>query len=138
MSIKFRFLVADDCRVSSDLHIAKLSARGHCCDYVSTGDKAMERIMTHDYDGIVTDNNMPGFTGVELAQMTRQLFSLGELPIFIVTSDDRESLASALLGLHDVMVLAKPITASQIDQIVSVTCAAREFVMLSREGRRAN
>lgn len=94
--------------------------------------------MTHDYDGIVTDNNMPGFTGVELAQMTRQLFSLGELPMFIVTSDDRESLASALLGLHDVMVLAKPITASQIDQIVSVTCAAREFVMLSREGRRAN
>jgi CheY-like chemotaxis protein len=136
MGDKLRFLVADDCIVSIQLHLAKLAARGHCCDYVLTGEEAMDKLLTRDYDGIVTDNKMPGFTGVELAQMTRPLFKPGELPMFIVTSDHRETLGSDLFRLHDVMVFAKPITAPQVDRIIAVTYAARELRRARREAHK--
>lgn len=127
MDDKCRFLVADDCIFTVKLHVELLLARGHYCDYVLNGEEAMDKILTRYYDGVVTDNHMPGLKGVELAQKTRELFKLGELPIFIVTSDQKEEYAGALLGLHDVMVFAKPITSIQIDQIVAVTLKARGY-----------
>lgn len=119
------FLVVDDSESVLHLHVAMLVARGHRCDFALNGCDAILKLSACDYDGVVTDNNMPGISGVDLVRASRGAYKPGELPFFIVTSDPREAVTDAVSGLPDVEVIAKPIDDAKIARILRVTRAAR-------------
>lgn len=115
------FLIADDCESTREIHGAYLSAKGRTCDFASDGREAIEKALTRRYSCLVTDNQMPGRTGVEVAEMTRHLFKPGELPLFLVTSDPIATIEARTAGLHDVVVMQKPLGAIQIARILART-----------------
>ena len=63
-----RMLVIDD--EESILHLVReiLSSEGHAVETAGTGQAALELILRHDYDVIVSDWKMPGLSGINLYQ----------------------------------------------------------------------
>jgi len=65
---KLRLLVVDD--EESILHLVQeiLSSEGHRVETAGSGQAALELILRHDYDVIISDWKMPGLNGINLFQ----------------------------------------------------------------------
>jgi CheY-like chemotaxis protein len=66
-----RILVVDDEQVVCTSITAILEIDGHSTECVNNAFEALSRYSPDKYDLIVTDNRMPGMTGVELAEKIR-------------------------------------------------------------------
>ena len=53
----------------------------------AAGDQALEAMMTKKFDVVISDLNMPGLTGVELAQKIKEHPVFKATPVFLATSD---------------------------------------------------
>ena len=63
-----RILVADDDIPILQLNVKALSVSGYHVQAVEDGDAAWEALIAVKYDLLITDNNMPKMTGLELIQ----------------------------------------------------------------------
>ena len=52
----------------------------------ATGDAALELMRSQRFDAVISDLNMPGMSGLELAAATRAHPVLKSIPIFVATS----------------------------------------------------
>lgn len=76
----------------------------------ATGDAALEVLQTKQFDVVVSDLNMPGMTGVDLAEKMKAHPVLKGIPVFLATSDAYRDQAS---GAIDHFV-AKPFSVSDM------------------------
>lgn len=53
----------------------------------AAGDQALEAMMTKKFDVVISDLNMPGLTGVELAKKIKEHPVFKATPVFLATSD---------------------------------------------------
>ena len=53
----------------------------------SNGDAALEAMKTQRFDAVISDLNMPGMSGLDLAAATRAHPVLKSVPIFVATSE---------------------------------------------------
>lgn len=53
----------------------------------ASGDQALEVMNTKKFDAVISDLNMPGLSGVELAQKIKEHPALKATPVFLATSD---------------------------------------------------
>jgi signal transduction histidine kinase/CheY-like chemotaxis protein len=106
-------LVAEDHPVSQQLIRRQLAVLGLDCDIVDNGLDAFEALSSHDYVLLLTDCNMPGMSGYELATAWRrheaQSGAGRRLPIVAMTANALagEALRVREAGMDD--VLAKPL-----------------------------
>lgn len=109
-----RILLADDEAATRDLVARALEADGHSVAALGGGIEALERL-TQDatgFDVLVTDINMPGIDGIDLA--TRALALNGTLGLVLMSGfvehlERAKGLATARLAL-----VAKPFTLDQM------------------------
>jgi CheY-like chemotaxis protein len=109
-----RILLADDEAASRDLVRLALEADGHVVACMSGGTEALERLTQgpQAFDLIVTDVNMPGMDGIELA---RQALTLNNGLGVVLMSGFVEQLERARqLDAIRVGVIAKPFTLDQM------------------------
>jgi CheY-like chemotaxis protein len=66
-----RILVVDDELVVCTSITAILEIDGHTTEFVTSAVAALQRYSPDKYDLILTDNRMPGMTGIELAERIR-------------------------------------------------------------------
>lgn len=90
-----RILCAEDNRLFGDTLNNLFSAAGHSVTYVENGFDAWD-VLSHDLDRIdmvVTDHQMPGFTGLELVQLLRQTTYAGGIVVYtaVLTAAEREN-----------------------------------------------
>ncbi len=78
-----RILVADDDIPILQLNVKVLSTSGYLVQAVEDGSAAWEALIATKYDLLITDNNMPKVTGVELIQRLRE--ARMALPIILAT-----------------------------------------------------
>lgn len=96
-------LVVDDSSMMRKLQKKILSKIKLNVDEASNGVEALEKINKIHYDLILTDLHMPKMDGVELIKNIRMKYSLNELPIMLVSSnqDEKEMIKGLKLGAND-------------------------------------
>jgi two-component system, chemotaxis family, sensor kinase CheA len=94
-----RVLVVDDSITTRTMEQSILTTHGYRVDTAVCGEDALEKAAQSKYDLVISDVEMPGITGFELARRLRQTESYREVPIIIVSSlatdaDKRQALES--------------------------------------------
>ena len=119
-----RVLVLDDDAIMSSFYALTLAHAGYTTDTGADGEEGWEALCATEYDLLLTDNDMPRLTGVELVARLRRAGMT--LPVIIASGsialpegDDAEQLGLAA-------VLHKPFTP---DELVS---AVQRVVPLQR------
>ena len=115
-------LVDDDERIRQALGLA-LADEGFAVDEAVSGEDALRRLRSDDYDVVLLDLMLPGVDGL---QVCRTLRAQGDLPIIIVTArtDTPDVIAGLEAGADD--YVTKPLVASEL--------AARIRALLRRRG----
>ena len=84
----YHILVVDDDDATRQLTVQLLASSGYEIEIVKDGAAAWKALLTKDYDLVLTDNNMPNMTGIEMIEMLRSsrmavpvIMATGNLPV---------------------------------------------------------
>jgi CheY-like chemotaxis protein len=108
---RIRILHADDDRIILRASQILLGRAGYDVDTVADGEEAWGALQAVSYDLVITDNQMPHLTGVELIQRVRR--SLNPVPIVLASA----SIPRTGFARCDA-VLAKPFTVRELIETV--------------------
>jgi CheY-like chemotaxis protein len=117
-----KILVVDDDPVIGKSFDRVLSGKGYAVINAESGEAAIGKLATEDYDLVVTDIRMPGMSGLEVAESVRA--KQPWMPVLIITgygSDDSEARARAA-GVTD--FLRKPLSPEMIEASVGAAVTA--------------
>lgn len=84
----------------------------------ATGEGALEVMATKMFDVVISDLNMPGLSGLDLARRIKSHPVFGRIPVFLATSESYRDQASQ--GLVDQFV-AKPFSAADMRQALEAS-----------------
>lgn len=103
---------------------------------VATGEEAVDFLESERFDLLITDKNLPGINGLEVARLAKHLNPL--MPIMIITGYASESSAveAASLGLADYIV--KPLDVDELLKRVSFLLSAAPQWPTPMETRETN
>jgi len=125
-----RILVVEDDRDLRQINAMLLVHSGYAVDMAEDGVAAWEALQSNRYDLMVTDNNMPRLTGLELL---KELRSAGmSLPVIMATGTLPTQELSQNPWLEPVTMLAKPYATEQLLKTVSAFYIRRPQKIVSR------
>ena len=133
-----RILVADD-----DIHILRLNVKllsdsGYQVDAVEDGAAAWEAMNAVHYDLLLTDNNMPKLTGIELIQKMHSVRMT--LPVIMITGISQEEDLVRNPWLKTIAILLKPYSIDELLRVVNRTLSseiATRYQMQSLHSERS-
>ena len=67
-----------------------LTAHGYQTDVAISGEEALDKVRTEQFDLVVTDIQMPGIDGFELTRRLRTMERYQDVPVVIVSSLARD------------------------------------------------
>ncbi len=105
-----RILVVDDDQDLRRLNLEALSHSGYHVDAVEDGAVAWETLQQNRYDLLVTDNNMPKVTGIDLVKKLRA--ARMALPVIMATGSPPEEFYHP--SLQPAVALLKPYTLPEL------------------------
>ncbi len=113
-SRRTKVCAVDDSRVVLSIYKATLHELGFEPVLFEFPSSALEWLAQEKPALVLTDLNMPKISGLELAQMIREMYSPEELPIIMVTtqSDMRDQGAAQATGINE--ILGKPFDADML------------------------
>jgi CheY-like chemotaxis protein len=112
-----RILVVDDNKTALLLleHALKKQRPDYQVVSVNNGYDALARLQTQPFDLLVTDYNMPGMNGLDLAQAVRRIWP--DIPIVLMTVHNtleiRAEARRRRLNLD--VYISKPVTSTQLE-----------------------
>jgi DNA-binding NtrC family response regulator len=115
-------LVVDDDETILEV-LFELFSDGHVCHTASTAEEAVERLMSQDYDVVITDVSMPGMSGENLLGFVK-VYRPRTPVLFISGSSGREH-AERLLQRGACGYLLKPFQLEEIAEKVARTIEYR-------------
>jgi len=123
-----RILVVDGDNDNRQLNTEVLIQFGYHVDAAEDGAAGWEAIQLNSYDLLVTDNNMPKVSGVELLIKLRAAHLL--LPVIIATATLPKKDFTRYPWLQTAVTLPKPYTIDEflgmVKEVLHTTSAARE------------
>ncbi|MFJ7982680.1 ATP-binding protein [Lysinibacillus xylanilyticus] len=125
-----KVLVVDDDPVNLRVIETILSIEKYDLVTVTSGSKALEKLMSQEWDLIISDVMMPNMSGYELVRTIRQQFSITELPVLLLTarSQSQDIKNGFLSGAND--YVTKPVDAlelrSRVKSLTDVKQSAQE------------
>lgn len=107
-------LVADDEPVNLQVLTNQLYLEGYKVITALSGENVLDIVSNHDIDLVILDIMMPRVSGYEVCQQLREIYSLMELPILMLTAKNqtRDRVMAFELGAND--YLAKPCDKSEL------------------------
>jgi diguanylate cyclase (GGDEF)-like protein len=102
-------LLVDDDAMNRDALSRRLVRSGYAVLTAASGQDALTILEGHRVDAVLLDVMMPGMSGIETLRRLRQSRSIADLPVIMVTANDRsEDVVEALeLGAND--YVTKPV-----------------------------
>ncbi|HMO13282.1 MAG TPA: EAL domain-containing protein [Pirellulaceae bacterium] len=104
-----RVLIVDDELVNREMLTRMLATNGYECESVESGEAALRRLESQDFDLVLLDVVMPEMDGFGCLASIRKKHSMSELPVIIVTAEtERNRIVQGFrLGANDYVI--KPI-----------------------------
>ncbi len=112
-----RILVVDDESIMRNLLTTVLARSGYQVESAEDGAVAWEALQTKPYDLLITDQNMPKISGIELVRHMRS--ARMELPVVMVAGVVPEDELAQDPSLHFSATLSKPFELSDLLETVS-------------------
>jgi len=128
-------LVAEDHPVNRRVLEAMLSRLGFRTDTAENGEQAVRMALTHHYDLIFMDVQMPEVDGIEAAARIRTQLPPGQAPLIVGVSAfvRREDIERCLAGgMND--FIGKPVVSSEVERVLEDARA----LAYSRESKHSN
>ncbi|MFJ6210213.1 ATP-binding protein [Lysinibacillus sp. NPDC092081] len=125
-----RVLVVDDDPINLRVIETILSIEKYDLEMVTSGSKALDILMSQEWDLVISDVMMPNMSGYELVRTIRQQFSITELPVLLLTarSQSQDIENGFLSGAND--YVTKPVDAlelrSRVKALTDVKQSAQE------------
>lgn len=112
-------LAVDDDPVNLKVLVSIFAAEPYEIFTATSGTEALTLLDTREWDLIITDVMMPHMSGYELASRIRERFSISELPILLLTANNRDEDIEAgfRAGAND--YVTKPMNATELKARVS-------------------
>ena len=107
-----RILVVDDDLLTRQLNAEILSTFGYETETAEDGASAWEALQKSDYDLLITDNNMPKVSGVELVRKVRSAHMA--LPVILASGAMPAEELNRHPGLQLAATLLKPFTGFEL------------------------
>jgi len=85
-----RVLVVDDSITTRTMERSILIAHGYQVETAVSGEDAMEKVLLSQFDLVITDVEMPGINGFQLARYLRSSEEYRDTPIIVVSSLSRD------------------------------------------------
>jgi len=126
-----RVLIVDDDRAMCEALASELTEHGLEVEWRTTGNEAFERVVSEDFDVVVTDLNMRGMNGVDLCRRLAE--SRRDVPVIVVTAFGTLETAIATIRAGAFDFITKPFDVDDI--LVAVERAVRDR-SLRKEVRR--
>ena len=123
-----RILVVEDDATIRRLNTEVLIYSGYLADAAENGAAAWDALQLNHYDLMVTDNDMPKVTGVELLQ--KILAACMTMPVIMATGALPEEKFACCPWLKPNLVLLKPYT---FDELLE---AVKEVLRVTADGRK--
>ncbi len=82
-----KLLIVDDSSSMRQMVVFTLKSAGFTTDEAADGVQALEKANSQQYDGIITDVNMPNMNGVQLITELRALQAYKYIPILLLTTE---------------------------------------------------
>jgi CheY-like chemotaxis protein len=118
-----KILAVDDEKQIVDLLSIMLDGLGHKIIGVSDGQQALNFLDKEDFDLVITDLDMPGISGLDVA--TKAKSKRAGLPVILVTGWSAEYESKDLTGVGIDAVLSKPFRLDELKNIISEQCAEK-------------
>ena len=118
-----RILVVDDDEVIRQLNADMLSRYGYETETAEDGAAAWEALQANGYDLLITDNNMPKVSGVELVRKLRSAHMA--LPVVLASGAIPTEAMNWNSSLHLAAMLLKPFTLDELLAIVNKVLRAK-------------
>lgn len=125
-----RVLVVDDDPVNLRVIETILSIEKYDLVSVTSGNKALEILMSQEWDLVISDVMMPTMSGYELVRTIRQHFSITELPVLLLTarSQPQDIKNGFLSGAND--YVTKPVDALELRSRVKALTDVKQSAQL--------
>lgn len=117
-----KILVIDDSMLCRDISVSILKEMGHAADSIGDARAAFEMLKNEQsYDVILTDYNMPGWTGADFAYQMRTYGNtyMKTVPIIGVTSEENPDILKKLARCGASKILGKPLDISCLRDALS-------------------
>jgi two-component system chemotaxis response regulator CheY len=111
-----KVLIADDEPGTRLLLATTLERLGHACVAAEDGDQAWERFLEEEPAMVVTDWQMPGLDGTEIARRIRERAAAAYTYVVVLTGAADESSARAAMEAGADDVLLKPLDAADLER----------------------
>ncbi len=124
-------MIIDDEQVICDLLSDDLGDYGYLCTTVSSGNEALMKLATEDFDVILLDLKLPGMSGMEVLERINSQ-QLSTAVIMITVINDSETVTQAIkLGASDYIV--KPFDLDRVN--TSINTVLRHQASVRRDIR---
>ena len=112
-------VVVEDDPYLSEIYSDTLRSIGIIVESYQDGDSAMQRLKSIAPDLIILDLNLPKYSGIEIFHDLRKQPQTTETWVLIVTANPAQAaeLTEAELESQNLLVLTKPISVDQLDQL---------------------
>jgi two-component system chemotaxis response regulator CheY len=112
-------LIVDDSKATRELLCATLEEVPRCeVTETSSGFEALKVLPRHRFDLIITDINMPDINGLELINFVKKNPVYRDVPLFILSSENREQDRKRGLALGASEYLTKPFDPASLQTLV--------------------
>lgn len=119
MSKQPHAIVVEDDLFLSEIYSDTLRGIGIEVETLYDGESAMQRLKTATPDLIILDLNLPKYSGIEIFHEIRKRGEISDTWVLIVTANPAQAaeLTESELNSQNLLVLAKPISVDQLDQL---------------------
>lgn len=122
-----KVLVVDDDPVVGKSIDRILSSRGYAVISAASGEEAMERLASEDYDVVYTDIRMPGMSGLEVARRIKE--TRPWLPVVIVTGYGNDANEAEAREIGVIGFLRKPLSPDMVESTADELTNKPDLVM---------
>jgi CheY-like chemotaxis protein len=116
-----RALVVDDSSLACSILVALLEGQGYTALSAQSGERALAILgdsRSAPFEFVTIDLNMPGMSGLELADAIRNQITPSPRLVMVTASDTAKLAGETRLNFFDA-VLNKPVTAAQISKLIN-------------------
>ena len=101
-------LIVDDDETVRRLLQIRLEMRGHVCQEAEDGSQALDVLQTHQFDLVITDQEMPVMKGLELLAHIEKMPKAQRPPVIFISGCLTDDLRHAALEAGASTVIPKP------------------------------